>query len=174
MSESDIAISVENISKIYRIGVKDEMHETFVATFLDFMKSPASNYKKYRSLYDFNDAIDEQGKPIGENKDNILWAVKDVSFEVQKGEVLGIIGGNGAGKSTLLKMINGLINPDEGKIEIKGRVGALIELGAGFNPILTGRENIYNNGIRFLCFGGWGSINRFTERFCGYHLSWDR
>lgn len=75
-----------------------------------------------------------------------FWAVKDVSFEVRRGECLGLIGHNGAGKSTLLKMLNGLISPDEGKIEMRGRVGALIELGAGFNPVLTGRENIYNNG----------------------------
>lgn len=75
-----------------------------------------------------------------------FWAVKDVSFELRRGECLGLIGHNGAGKSTLLKMLNGLITPDEGKIEMRGRVGALIELGSGFNPILTGRENIYNNG----------------------------
>lgn len=75
-----------------------------------------------------------------------FWAVRDVSFEVRRGECLGLIGHNGAGKSTLLKMLNGLIRPDKGSIEMQGRVGALIELGAGFNPILTGRENIYNNG----------------------------
>lgn len=75
-----------------------------------------------------------------------FWAVKDISFELRRGECLGLIGHNGAGKSTLLKILNGLINPDAGKVTIKGRVGALIELGAGFNPILTGRENIYNNG----------------------------
>jgi len=75
-----------------------------------------------------------------------FWAVKDISFELRRGECLGLIGHNGAGKSTLLKVLNGLINPDAGKITIKGRVGALIELGAGFNPILSGRENIYNNG----------------------------
>jgi lipopolysaccharide transport system ATP-binding protein len=75
-----------------------------------------------------------------------FWAVKDISFELRRGECLGLIGHNGAGKSTLLKMLNGLIMPDTGKITIHGRVGALIELGAGFNPILTGRENIYNNG----------------------------
>ena len=75
-----------------------------------------------------------------------FWAVRDISFELRRGECLGLIGHNGAGKSTLLKILNGLINPDEGKITIKGRVGALIELGAGFNPILSGRENIYNNG----------------------------
>jgi lipopolysaccharide transport system ATP-binding protein len=75
-----------------------------------------------------------------------FWAVKDVSFQLRRGECLGLIGHNGAGKSTLLKMLNGLINPDQGSITIRGKIGALIELGAGFNPILTGRENIYNNG----------------------------
>lgn len=79
-------------------------------------------------------------------RDKEFWAVKNVNFELRRGECLGLIGHNGAGKSTLLKILNGLINPDEGKVTIKGRVGALIELGAGFNPILTGRENIYNNG----------------------------
>lgn len=75
-----------------------------------------------------------------------FWAVKDISFTLKRGECLGLIGHNGAGKSTLLKILNGLINPDEGKVVMRGRVGALIELGAGFNPVLSGRENIYNNG----------------------------
>ncbi|MEX0802088.1 MAG: ABC transporter ATP-binding protein [Candidatus Binatia bacterium] len=75
-----------------------------------------------------------------------FWAVNDVSFELRRGECLGLIGHNGAGKTTLLKMLNGLIKPDRGRIEMNGRVGALIALGAGFNPILTGRENIYING----------------------------
>jgi lipopolysaccharide transport system ATP-binding protein len=74
-----------------------------------------------------------------------FWAVKDVSFEVKRGECVGLIGRNGAGKTTLLRMLNGLIKPDAGRLEMRGRVGALIALGAGFNPILTGRENIVVN-----------------------------
>lgn len=75
-----------------------------------------------------------------------FWAVADVSFELRRGECLGLIGHNGAGKTTLLRMLNGLIRPDRGRITMRGRVGALIALGAGFNPILSGRENIYANG----------------------------
>lgn len=74
-----------------------------------------------------------------------FWAVRDVSFELRRGECLGLIGRNGAGKTTLLRMLNGLIKPDTGRIESRGQVGALIALGAGFNPLLTGRENIYIN-----------------------------
>lgn len=83
---------------------------------------------------------------ISELREGEFWAVSDVSFELRRGECLGLIGRNGAGKTTLLKMLNGLIKPDAGRIEMRGRVGALIALGAGFNPILTGRENIYVNG----------------------------
>jgi lipopolysaccharide transport system ATP-binding protein len=74
-----------------------------------------------------------------------FWAVREVTFELRRGECLGLIGHNGAGKTTLLRMLNGLIKPDQGRIEVRGRVGSLIALGAGFNPILTGRENIYTN-----------------------------
>ncbi len=88
------------------------------------------------------------GMPIDSNniRNKEFWAVDDISFELKRGECLGLIGPNGCGKSTLLKMLNGVIEPDRGRIEIKGKVGALIELGAGFHPMLTGRENIYING----------------------------
>jgi lipopolysaccharide transport system ATP-binding protein len=82
----------------------------------------------------------------GELRPDEFWAVKDVSFELRRGECLGLIGRNGAGKTTLLRMLNGLIKPDCGRIEMRGRVSALIALGAGFNPILTGRENVYAAG----------------------------
>lgn len=75
-----------------------------------------------------------------------FWAVNDISFELKRGECIGLIGHNGAGKTTLLKMLSGLIKPDHGRIEINGKLGALIALGAGFNPVLTGRENVYVNG----------------------------
>jgi len=75
-----------------------------------------------------------------------FWALDNISFELKKGETLGIIGPNGAGKTTLLKLLNGIFNPDEGKIRMKGKVGALIQIGAGFHPLLTGKENIYING----------------------------
>jgi len=82
----------------------------------------------------------------GQLRPDEFWAIKDVSFELKRGECLGLLGRNGAGKTTLLRMLNGLIKPDGGRIEMRGRIGALIALGAGFNPILTGRENIYING----------------------------
>jgi len=84
--------------------------------------------------------------PSLELRKDEFWALKDISFTLKRGECLGLIGHNGAGKSTLLKILNGLLKPDAGSVTMRGKVGALIELGAGFNPILTGRENIYNNG----------------------------
>lgn len=87
---------------------------------------------------------------MGTNSDKLrkgeFWAVNDVSLELRRGETLGLIGPNGSGKSTILKMLNGIYMPDKGRIEIKGKVGALIEVGAGFHPMLSGRDNIYING----------------------------
>lgn len=92
-----------------------------------------------------NELIGRRHGGDGELRGDEFWAVQGISFELNRGECLGLIGRNGAGKTTLLRMLNGLIKPDRGQIEMRGRVGALIALGAGFNPILTGRENIYVN-----------------------------
>lgn len=89
-----------------------------------------------------SDLLDRSSSDIN-LRDKEFWALKDINFELKRGECLGLVGRNGAGKTTLLKMINGLLKPDTGQITVKGRIGALIALGAGFNPILTGRENIY-------------------------------
>ena len=91
-----------------------------------------------------------------------FWSLRDVSFEVRRGECLGLIGHNGAGKSTLLKILNGLIRPDRGRVTMRGRVGAMIELGAGFNPLLTGRENIYNQAA-LLGFSAADVKSRFDD-----------
>jgi lipopolysaccharide transport system ATP-binding protein len=92
-----------------------------------------------------NEMIGKRHGGNGELRTDEFWAVKDVNFELRRGECLGLIGHNGAGKTTLLRILNGLIKPDGGRVELQGTVGALIALGAGFNPVLTGRENIYVN-----------------------------
>lgn len=121
---NDILVNVESTSKKFCRGLKRSM---------------------WYGVQDVgSEILGVQRKP--ELRTGEFWAVTDVSFKLRRGECLGLIGHNGAGKSTLLKMLNGLIKPDKGRITMKGRVGALIELGTGFNPILTGRENIYNNG----------------------------
>ena len=134
---NDIAIRVENLGKRYRIGLKEEMHDTFGGAIADLVRRPLKNLRRLRSLTRFQDDGDDDG---------VIWALKDVSFEVKRGEVLGVVGRNGAGKSTLLKILSRIIDPTEGEAMIDGRVGSLLEVGTGFHPELTGRQNMYLNG----------------------------
>ena len=131
---SEIAIRVENLSKRYRIGLKEEMHDTFIASMIDFVRRPLENLRRLRRLSQF--------KENSHDPEDIIWALKDVSFEVKRGEVVGIIGRNGAGKSTLLKILSNITYPTSGRVQMHGRVSSLLEVGTGFHPELTGRERI--------------------------------
>ena len=133
---SNPIIKVNNLSKRYRIGAAEKGYKTFREAILDGISSPVRNFGKLRGLTRFKND-DEQ---------DVIWALKDVSFEVNEGEVLGIIGKNGAGKTTILKILSRITEPTSGFVEIHGRVSSLLEVGTGFHPELTGRENIFLNG----------------------------
>jgi len=162
----DPIIQVENLSKLYRIGLREEIHESLVSAVVSLMKRPLMNLQRLRKLSTFGENDDES--------EDTIWALKDVSFEVQQGEVLGIIGHNGAGKSTLLKILSRITEPTKGEAKIYGRVSSLLEVGTGFNPELTGRENIYLNGAilgmrkteidrRFCEIVDFAEIDRFVD-----------
>jgi len=128
----DLAIRVEDLSKRYRIGLarsRREIVTDFGSTISKILRRPRASTL-----------------PTRISKSDTFWALKDVSFEVKRGEAVGIIGRNGAGKSTLLKILSRIIEPTTGRAEIHGRVGSLLEVGTGFHPELTGRDNIYLNG----------------------------
>ena len=133
------AIKVKNLSKRYRIGLEEEAHDSLVVAVINWLGRPIQNFRQLRQLTQFENGKDK-------SREDIIWALKDVSFKVKPGEVVGIIGRNGAGKSTLLKVLSKITYPTSGRVELQGRVSSLLEVGTGFHPELTGRENIYLNG----------------------------
>jgi lipopolysaccharide transport system ATP-binding protein len=122
-------IRVEQLSKQYGIGARQAPYGTLRDTIAEALRAPITGLRRYRR-----------------KSDETIWALKDVSFEILPGEVVGIIGRNGAGKSTLLKVLSRITEPTTGRVELYGRVASLLEVGTGFHPELTGRENIYLNG----------------------------
>src|SRR5947209_16183169 len=122
-------IKVENLSKQYRIGARQARYATLRESIVGTVRAPFKRLSRN-----------------GKSSDNTIWALKDVSFDVMPGETVGIVGSNGAGKSTLLKIMSRITDPTTGGIDLYGRVGSLLEVGTGFHPELTGRENIYLSG----------------------------
>jgi lipopolysaccharide transport system ATP-binding protein len=132
-----VAISVKNLSKQYRLGYVNNK------AFIEDTKKLFAKIAGKKNPYLFEGV--ENDRTI-KSESNYVWSLKDINFEVNKGDVIGIIGRNGAGKSTLLKILSKVTSPTQGEIKIKGRVASLLEVGTGFHPELTGKENIFLNG----------------------------
>jgi lipopolysaccharide transport system ATP-binding protein len=160
---SDIAIRVDHLAKRYRIGESVEPYHTMRDTLARLMRAPFTRRRRDPAATD-------------------LWALDDVSFEIRQGEVVGIIGGNGAGKSTLLKILSRITTPTRGRARIVGRVASLLEVGTGFHPELTGRENIFLNGAilgmarreiaeKFDAIVAFAEVDRFIDTAVKYYSS---
>jgi len=132
---SEAVIKVRGLAKQYRIGSKDSANGTFLQSVGNLITAPFKNFRRLSDLSRFD-----------RNEDSIYWALKDIDFDLEQGSVLGVIGRNGAGKSTLLKILSRITEPTRGEIQIRGQVASLLEVGTGFHPELTGRENVYMNG----------------------------
>jgi len=133
-SMSDVVIRAEGLGKRYRIGSREASYKTLRESLTGLALAPARRFREFL-----------RGAPLRREPETI-WALKDIDLQVRRGEVLGVIGRNGAGKSTLLKILARITEPTTGRVELRGRVGSLLEVGTGFHPELTGRENIYLNG----------------------------
>jgi lipopolysaccharide transport system ATP-binding protein len=136
MTMSHPAVTVNELSKRYRIGAKEKRQDTLAGAMLALARRPLTNLRRLRNLTTFSEA----------DSDDTIWALRDVSFTINSGETVGIIGSNGAGKSTLLKILSRITQPTRGTAVVHGRVSSLLEVGTGFHPDLTGRENVYLNG----------------------------